>query len=89
MQVTISLENLDLVLLRRQKRRLVETKTDIGDHENAIEGMLNLLDHIQDYIVATGQASEAEVFGPRDSDGRLDETAEEILQAENKALLAE
>ena len=89
MQVTISLENLDLVLLRRQKCHLVETKTVTGDYENAIEGMLNLLDHIQDYIVATGQASEAEVFGPRDSDGRLDEAAEEILQAEYKARLGE
>jgi hypothetical protein len=86
MKVAVELNNLDLVLLRRQKRHLVEINTGNEDRNNAVEGMLNLLDHVQDYIVDSGQATEEEVFGPRDADGRLDEAAEAVLQDANKAL---
>jgi hypothetical protein len=90
MKVTVELENLDLVLLRRQKRTLVgrpSSPSRAADEEyEAVEGMINLLDHIQDFLVDSGQATEFEVFGPRDGDGRLDEDAEAILQEANKAL---
>jgi hypothetical protein len=84
MQVTISLENLDLVLLRRQKTALVGMNPRNKAMADAVEGMINLLDHIQDYIVDTGQATKVEVFGPRDEDGCLDEEAEATIQAANQ-----
>lgn len=54
----------DLDLLRRQKRALVGLQSSqIGaEKKEAIEGILNLLDFVQDQIVDQGQASEQAVF---------------------------
>jgi hypothetical protein len=55
----------DLRLLRLQKRALTSIPTNFqlsGDEVEAIEGMLNMIDVIQDSIVDRGLASEEEVF---------------------------
>jgi len=49
---------LDWVLLRRQKEWLLQQPT--GPEAN---GLVHLLDAIQDEAVASGEASEDEVFG--------------------------
>lgn len=57
---------IDVTLLRRQKRYLVEVQQDpeaAAEAKTAIEGILNLLDFVQDQIVDQGLASEPEVFG--------------------------
>jgi hypothetical protein len=55
----------DLRLLRRQKRALIDirhnSKVSAGQ-EDAIEGILNMIDFIQDSIVDQGLAREEEVF---------------------------
>lgn len=55
----------DLRLLRRQKRALIAMPGNFQlspDQEEAVEGMLNMIDYIQDSIVDQGLASEEEVF---------------------------
>jgi hypothetical protein len=57
--------NIDLRLLRRQKRALIAIPRNFQispDQEEAIEGMLNMIDFVQDSIVEQGPASEEEVF---------------------------
>ena len=55
-----AIRKIDWKKLRQQKRWLVAYQ---GGDDNAAEGLLNLLDHIQDAAVADGLASEEEVFG--------------------------
>ena len=55
----------ELRLLRRQKRALIDIRHNSkvsADQEDAIEGILNMIDFIQDSIVDQGLASEEEVF---------------------------
>jgi hypothetical protein len=55
----------DLRLLRLQKRALTSIPTNFqlsADEVEAIEGMLNMIDFIQDSIVDQGLVSEEEVF---------------------------
>lgn len=57
--------NIDLSLLRTQKRALIgvyEGGTVTYEQEEAAEGLLNLIDFIQDSIVEQGLATEEEVF---------------------------
>jgi hypothetical protein len=57
--------NIDLRLLRRQKRALIAMPRNVQlspDQEEAVEGMLNMIDFVQDSIVEQGLASEEEVF---------------------------
>lgn len=57
--------DLDLTLLRKQKRALIgmyEGATVSYDQEEAAEGLLNLIDFIQDSILAQELATEEEVF---------------------------
>ncbi len=56
---------IDLPLLRRQKRALIGIHRDAqvsADQEDAAEGMLSLIDFIQDSILGQGLATEDEVF---------------------------
>lgn len=62
--ITVELR-LDLMLLRRQKSALIgvaEGATVSHEQEEAAEGLLNLLDFIQDAVVEEGLATEDEVF---------------------------
>jgi hypothetical protein len=64
--IKITLEcDIDLLLLRKQKRALIglrEGGTITYEQETAAEGMLNLLDFIQDSILEQGLATEEEIF---------------------------
>jgi hypothetical protein len=63
-QVVLSF-SIDLRLLRRQKRALIAIPRNFQishDQEEAVEGMLNMIDFVQDSIVEQGLASEEEVF---------------------------
>lgn len=64
--VKVALEcAIDLRLLRKQKRALVsitEGTTVTHEQEDAAEGMLNMLDFIQDSILEQGLATEEEIF---------------------------
>lgn len=56
---------IDLALLRKQKRALIsihEGGQVSADQEDAAEGMLNMIDFIQDSILEQGLASEEEIF---------------------------
>jgi hypothetical protein len=62
--VTLTLK-LDLGLLREQKRVLIGIAQDTivtGDQEEAAEGMINLIDFIQDEILAQGLPSDEQIF---------------------------
>jgi hypothetical protein len=56
---------IDFALLKEQKRRVayidVHGEVTAEDYE-ALQGILALIDHIQDYAVDKGIATEAEVF---------------------------
>lgn len=57
--------DLDLILLRKQKRALIgvsEGTTVNFEQEEAAEGLLNFIDFIQDSILEQGLATEEEVF---------------------------
>lgn len=64
--VKITLEcDIDLLLLRKQKRALIgirEGGTITYEQETAADGILNLLDFIQDSILEQGLATEEETF---------------------------
>jgi hypothetical protein len=64
--VTITLEcKIDLALLRKQKRALSDISEGAivsYEQENVAEGMLNMLDCIQDSILEQGLATEEEIF---------------------------
>lgn len=62
--VTLELK-VDLALLRKRKRALVGIFEGVpvsAEQEEAAEGMLNMLDDIQDSILEQGLASEDEIF---------------------------
>jgi hypothetical protein len=64
-EVTIGLGNMDWGLLRRQKQELanlVPKRSLTLNQREAIEGILHLIDHIQDETVNTGQLTVGEVF---------------------------
>ncbi len=64
--IDVTLEfRIDLALLRRQKRALIEIHEGAqvtAVQEDAAEGILNMLDHIQDTIFDQGLASEEDIF---------------------------
>jgi hypothetical protein len=64
--IVVTLEmKIDLSLLRKQKRALVaitEGSSVSYEQEEAAEGMLNLLDFIQDSILEQGLAAEDDIF---------------------------
>jgi hypothetical protein len=56
---------IDLALLRKQKRAVVELRegtTVTYEQETVAEGLLNLLDLIQDSILEQGLATEEDIF---------------------------
>lgn len=57
---------IDWTLLRQQKAWLYDIANGARTSDDATfsEGLISLLDHIQDNAVDTGQATELEVFGP-------------------------
>lgn len=60
--------NVNLILLRKQKRhilKILNNKAVPRVQKDSLEGILNLLDHIQDQLVAEGYATERQVFGWR------------------------
>lgn len=59
--VSIELPNIDWVLLRDQKQALLQCISNEDD--TLLEGLLSLIDHIQDSAVETNQYTELEVFG--------------------------
>jgi hypothetical protein len=68
--VTLTMR-IDLSLLRRQKRHLIGLRFGSvvsGAQDDTVEGVLNLLDFIQDSIVAQKLAPESAVF-PRPNEG--------------------
>jgi microcompartment protein CcmK/EutM len=63
---TVTTGKMDWELLRKQKLVLVELRTGsvvTAEQEESLEGILNLIDFIQDQVVDSGQESEAVVFG--------------------------
>lgn len=64
--IDVTLEfKVDLVLLRKRKRALIGVYEGVpvsAEQEDAAEGMLNMLDDIQDSILEQGLASEDEIF---------------------------
>ena len=57
--------DIDLVLLRKQKHAVVELRegtTVTYEQETAAEGLLNLLEFIQDSILEQGLATEEDIF---------------------------
>ncbi len=71
---------LDFKMLVRQKRQLVNIQSKLKNiHEiNAIEGMLNLLDYIQDWAVDKEGYTEKKVFGKSYADTALGDDYEVI-----------
>lgn len=59
--VLIELPSIDWVLLRDQKQALLQCISNEDD--TLLEGLLSLIDHIQDNAVETNQYTEVEVFG--------------------------
>lgn len=59
--VSIELPSIDWVLLRDQKQALLQCICNEDD--TLLEGLLSLIDHIQDNAVETNQYTELEVFG--------------------------
>jgi hypothetical protein len=68
---TTSFTGLDIDLLRQQKLEILTIPSSAVTTEqfSALAGIINLLDTIQDQIVANGTATEEEVFGPKDENG--------------------
>jgi len=64
-----AIKKIDWKELRQQKRWLAECATNAMDEEmlTHAEGLLSLLDAIMDEAVATGIATDEEVFGPHES----------------------
>ena len=65
-EVSVSFQ-LNYPLLRCQKACLValaQRKDQDPDTQAALDGIIHLLDYIQDKIVDSGQAAERQVFGP-------------------------
>ena len=56
--------NVDWPLLRKQKTWILN-KVDFANREETemVDGLVALIDHIQDYAVGNGNATEEEVFG--------------------------
>lgn len=66
--ITVDVSDVNWELLRKQKLHLLEILSDknssiTAEHCASIEGIVNLLDAMQDNVVATGKLSEDEVFG--------------------------
>jgi len=61
MKITVEMD-IDFALLRSQKLDLIDLTSVDKPSAEVAEGMLALLDHIQDYAVDSGQATEQEVF---------------------------
>lgn len=57
------MKGVDWELLREQKVFLFNEANNNSDAEEVCEGLLNLLDNLQDAVVADGLASAEEVFG--------------------------
>ena len=62
------LSQTDWELLREQKAQLLNAPPLSPDYENAIAGIINWIDAIQDAVVDNGIASFNEVFGVDDED---------------------
>jgi hypothetical protein len=59
--ISVIFPSIDWVLLRHQKLALIQC---IGNQDDELlEGLLGLIDHIQDNAVASKQFTELQVFG--------------------------
>ena len=62
----IHIDNISFKDLRRQKLSLIQMIPRKGittEEANDLEGILSLIDHIQDYAVDSGQLTHMQVFG--------------------------
>jgi len=66
--MNIEINNIDWKLLREQKEWLLSI-SDVD--ERNLDGVLNLIDHIQDQAVEQGVASEEIVFGAQSDEESL------------------
>jgi hypothetical protein len=64
--------NYDWEILREQKALVVHLAGEAQENERfLLDGLLSLMDGIQDRAVALGFATEAEVFGITDDEGEV------------------
>ena len=63
-----ALSNIDWPLLRQQKLALVSASLPAhsADSDDALDGIIHLIDHIQDSMVESGVMTETEVFGKQE-----------------------
>ena len=73
--------NYDWKLLREQKELLLRISCD--DYQ-LLDGLINMIDDIQDRAVANGDATEVEVFGPSDDEENIDIDLDGGLSAINE-----
>lgn len=62
-QCTKAIIKIDWDLLREQKEYCVNEAMNNADAAHIYEGILSLMDSIQDAVIADGLATEEEVFG--------------------------
>ena len=86
MNIPNFIENIDWSLLRQQKRTLLETiEAEKGGFEemlNNLEGIVNLIDHLQDYAVDVLGIDENYVFDMELEEEREKETPQELFARE-------
>lgn len=75
--ITVDVSEVDWELLRKQKLHLLEILSDensnvTAEHHASIEGIVSLLDSIQDGVVDTGKLSAKKVFGELESQEESD-----------------
>lgn len=59
--------DIDFEALREQKMVLLKiaNRTQNPDNRDALDGLIHLLDAVQDQVVNSGQRTEAQVFGEK------------------------
>lgn len=64
--ITITM-NIDFEALREQKMVLLKiaNRTQNPENRDALDGIVHLLDAVQDQVVNSGQLTEAQVFGEK------------------------
>lgn len=94
METPTVIKNIDWALLREQKKALVTTITYLTQNKvptvpNDLEGILQLIDSLQDYAVDELGMSENYIFDIEDEERREKETPEEKFARENSEILFE
>lgn len=66
--ITTVIKNIDWNLLREQKEYCENEAMNNSEAAHIYEGLLTLIDHIQDAAIDDGLATELEVFGDPDEE---------------------